>query len=324
MTSSSLSQYIASTVNTKTDSKMQAYLQAVCEEYRRRSDAYSLITQINQIIKTVQKHRGYTIGLLSGDESYRERFEQLQTALQKRLHVLEIYGQYTGGLITENDKSNLNFCWQTIANNWQEDNINESLELHSHFVEVLLSLKNTISTDLSQGILDSLDDEYLPSGIKDVMANYPKTLPKLEVLDFTGRFLPENIEVIGKLRALSTHMATTPNNSDSDLRKLRFLVETLRDNIAKLRVTANRLTELCQKDYPALKLITQTEIHLELLLSLIENSILSGASTNQSDGRQLFIKATFIIDQYWTVVNKGFEMMQQWHDAEFDYWLANN
>ena len=321
MKAASLEKYINLALESESSSYSKEYINRVCEEYRRRNDAYALITQINQLIKTVQKHRGYTIGLLTGDESYRERFQSLQKALQKRLHMLEQFGGYTSDLVSERDRSNLYFCWQTISNNWQQDNINETLELHSHFVQQLLTLLVPLSADLSSPLLDRIDGA---SEDLSYMEAFPHSLSKVEVLNFAGKFLPENIELIGKLRALSTHMASVVLNTESDLRKLKFMVDSARNQINLLRNMADRLKEVSSGSYVSLTTLFDVEMKLSLLLSQIENGILSGEPATQIDSRELFHKATEVIDAYWIVANKGFELMRQWHEEEFDFWLAVN
>ena len=320
----SLEKFISDAAEQNDRQLFNAYYSDICAEYRHRNDAYSLIAQINQLIKSVQKHRGYTMGLLSGDDSYRERFDALQCALQRRLQIIELFSSHTGSLVSEADRSNLHFCWQTIANNWQEDNYNESLELHSHFVSQLLSMMFKIANDLAKPLLDAADKEVIPPSVLDQMCEYPHSLAKVELLNFVGKFLPENIEQIGKLRALSTHMAQDGNRSDSDLRKLRFLVDTVRTQINMSRNMGARLQEFCSGYHVGLNSLFDTEMKLGLLLSQIENGILAAAAGSDLDARELFVKATQVIDAYWIVVNKGFELMRQWHEQEFEFWLAAN
>ena len=300
------------------------YYDAVCAVYRERNDAYAVISQINQLIKSVQKHRGYTMGLLSGDQSYQERFRNLQEALQRRLKMLEIYSSKSDELLSEREKSNLYFCWHTISNNWQGDNATESLELHSHFVEELLTLLGNVSANLSAPLLDDMtlsDDEMAHL---EKMESFPYALAKLEVLAFVSKTLPEGIENVGKLRALSTHVAVEEEINDSDFRKLRFLVDTVRGQANVLRSVVVRLNDVCRTEFDALKIILEMEIKLELILSQIENSILVGRPMGEEAARQLFVRTTLVIDSYWFVGNKGFDLMRQWHDQEFDFWLAAN
>ncbi len=301
------------------DQEYLSFYSMVCEEFKGRNDAYSVVAQINQLIKSVQKHRGYTMGLLSGDDSYREKFKSLQLAVKKRIEVIKLFSGDTRQLVSEKDKSNINYCWKTIANNWQEDNVSESLELHSHFVEQLLGMLSSISEDLSRPLLSNIES----SAQFEPIEVYPNALLKVEVFNFVGRFLPENIERIGKLRALSTHLASDVKGSELELRKLRFLVDTSRSQISVLRGISKRIKEICGESYPAIQDVFQTEMQLGLLLSQVDNTILTDLDgTSEVLGRQIFAKATQVIDAYWNVVNRGFELMHQWHKDEFDFWLA--
>ena len=294
---------------------------SICAEYRRRNDAYALISQICQLIKTVQKHRGYTLGLLAGDTSYRERFDKLQIALKRRLEILTLFGEKIEGFVDLRESENLVYCWKTISNNWQGDNVTESLELHSHFVEQLLSLMAQISADLGNSLLNDVSED-VPTRVEEHMEAFQFVSAKVEVLSFVGKFLPENIERVGKLRALSTHIASIDVRSEQEVRKLRFFVDSTRSQINILRGIAARLKELAGDEFPHLQSIFDIEMSLSLLLSQIENGLLNDVSPMPVDGRSLFAKATEVIDTYWNVVNRGFELMHHWHEEEFDYWLA--
>jgi len=97
-----------------------ASFKAFCDAFRQREQLFTLINQINQLIKVVQKHRGISMGLIGGDVSFQPDFDQLQMQLAKRLATLEYFAESTGGLLSEKDKGNLHLAWATIRQNWQD------------------------------------------------------------------------------------------------------------------------------------------------------------------------------------------------------------
>ena len=301
-----------SLLSTRSDEQGEA-LDHFCSEYRRRNDAYSLVFQLHKLMISVQKHRGYSIALLAGDESYTKKFAELQRVLERRLAVLESFAKVTG-LLHDKDKHNLHLAWQTIRHDWQDDNLNDNFELHCHFVEQLLGMTSSVLQTLEPPLVE----EFPNAANEKSVVPYPNSFKKLEVLHFVVKHLPSLIESLAKLRGLSAYAASEKNSRNVEDRKLKFLLENTRNGSREIRNKSERLLSLCSDEYAELKEITIAEIKLDLLLSQIENDLLRDDSQTSSDPVQLFVRATEIIETYWSVVNSGLNLARYWHELEFN------
>ena len=132
---------------------------AFCTAFRQRQDALLLIKQLNQTAKAVQRHRGMSMALLAGSNLFRGDFEVLQRQVERRLISLEVFAAQTGGLLNDRDKENLHNAWQTISADWQDDDVIDNFELHSHFIEqlhgMILSLARKLERPVSVAIAEA-------------------------------------------------------------------------------------------------------------------------------------------------------------------------
>jgi len=305
------------------DTRDQHAIAAVTEDYdvfctlfRTREDVLSLVIQINQMIKAVQKHRGVSMGLLAGDNSFVAGFESLQQQLEKRLATLECFARRTGGLLSEREKENLHLAWQTIRQDWQDDDLSDNFELHTHFVEQLLSMLVSLSRQLEKPLLPELA-EVAPS---DEGVSYPKLFKQIELLQFVARQLPEMIEQIAKVRGLSVYAASLGSVDFYNDRKLRFLLQCAREQSDKLRHQAERINGLLEGKLPSFQELKNLELKLLYLLNTVEQDVLSGMEI-KTTSQQFFSLATEIIDVYWAVVNDGLTQLRRWHEEDMEDWF---
>ena len=292
-----------------------------CEVYRRKQDALSLISQLNHLVIAVQKHRGYSLGLLGGDGAFEDEFDLLQGRLERRLATLEAFARKTGGLLTSSDQENLHLAWQTIRHDWQDDDVNDNFELHSHFIEQLLSMTYSVAKQLEQP-LASLSGGNVQTEAPELVsgAGYPRLFQQIEVINFTTKQLPQMIEQLGKIRGLSTFVSSVGKVDYISDRKLRYLVQHARELNEKLRQQALRLEEVVDEKIDGLSELKNHEIKLFYLLNLIEGDVLSGRVIKTSSQR-LFELATEIIDIYWSTVNSGLNLLQRRHSESMEEWI---
>ncbi len=178
----------------------QEIFTGVCGNYLQRLDALSLIQQLVQILKAVQRHRGMSMGALGGSPSFKEEIYQLQSQLERHFQMLEVFSQRSGRLISSLQQENLLSAWVTISQDWQDDSVILNYELHCHLVEQLLTLISGLGKQLETPLYIADDeDTSLPSQ----RFNY------LEMLHFSTRLMPEVAEQIGRIRALATYVSAS-------------------------------------------------------------------------------------------------------------------
>jgi hypothetical protein len=294
--------------------------EAFCAAYRQRQDALSLIKQLNQMTKAVQRHRGMSMTLLAGSSLFQGDFGVLQHQVERRLASLEVFAAQTG-LLSARDKENLHNAWHTIRADWQGDDVIDNFELHSHFVEQLQAmiaglaklLERPISVVVAAAIGIQLPDE-------DASA-YPKMFKQIELLNFAARQVTVMVEQVARIRGLSTYAAAKGFCDYHHDRKLRYAISTARASNAKLRHQAERLESVLAGSLPSLSMIKTYELKLMFLLNTVESDVLSGM-TITANSHHLFKLATETIDVYLKVVDDAMDLVSRWNDDDLEGWLC--
>lgn len=283
---------------------------------QKQNDTLTLIKQINQMIGEVQLHRGMSMSLLGGSEIFQKDIDQLQVRLERRLTALEIIARNTGGLLSPRDKENLSNAWTTIRHNWQDDHLVDNFELHSHFIEQLLEIVST----LSQKLIDSLC-EWQPNVDTENNAVYPRSFKEIEVINFVARQIPQSIELIAKIRGLSSYATTVGTVEYTEDRKMRYLIKCAREKNEKLRHQSQRLLTLTEDYVPALTHINEFEMKLLRLFDLVERDVLGG-TTMTTNSHQLFKWATDIMAAYATITDQGWNLIRHWLELDVESWIT--
>lgn len=293
---------------------------AFCATYRQRQDALSLIKQLNQMTKAVQRHRGMSMAILAGNSVFQGDFHILQRQVERRLASLEVFAVQTG-LLSARDKENLHNAWHTIRVDWQGDDVIDNFELHSHFIEqlqaMIASLAKLLERPVSVVVAAAAGLE-LPD--EDATA-YPKMFKQIELLNFAARQVTTMAEQVGKIRALSTYAAAKGICDYHHDRKLRYALSTARTANEKLRHQSERLESLLAGALPSISMIKTYELKLMFLLNTVESDVLSGM-TIATNSYNLFKLATEIIDVYLKVVDDAMDLVARWNDEDLEGWLC--
>ncbi|MDO3381894.1 hypothetical protein [Gilvimarinus algae] len=308
-----ISAHTAPTENTESGAYQRYY--AV---YRRRQDALNLIRQLNRTIKAAQRHRGMSMGLLGGNDLFREEFNQLQMQLERRILLLQAMAGASDALLTERDQQNLKSAWVTISRDWQEDSVIDNYELHCHLIEQSLAMLASLSRELEQPIQEFLGDQ----SNANESGSYPSRFKHLEVLHFTTRLLPAVVEQIGRIRALGTYAAAAGFLDAHHDSKLRYVIQCTRVNNEKLRHQIKRLEGILEQDIGLLSQLKSYELKLMFLLNMVETDILHEGAIH-ADSNRIYNLATDIIDIYLSIVDNGIDLISEWHDADMDQWLVS-
>lgn len=294
----------------------------LCSDYRRREDALSLISQLNQVIKAVQKHRGMTMALIAGNMDFRGDFGILQHQLDRRIAVLQAFIRRSPELITSRQEESLCLSWQTIRQDWQEDKLSDNFELHSHFIEQLQAIVYGLAKVLEKPLAG---EKFLPGekplendeSVSYESVSYPQIFKQIEVLNFVAKELPAMIEQIAKTRGLSTFITASGSVDYHHDRKLRYVLRCTRQQSEKLRHQSERLQTVVGTAIPSLPEINVIELKLIYLMEMVENDVLGGGRI-QTKSQDLFQIATDLMDVYWVTVNEGLTLVRRWREEALE------
>lgn len=289
--------------------------------FHQRQDVLILIKQLIQMIKSVQRHRGMTMGLLGGNMVFRDDLLKLQSQLALRLDLFIAFAAKTSNVMSERDQENLQSAWLTISHDWQQDSVIDNYELHCHLIEQLLVFLTTLAKQLEQPLAALVANNNEPTLINSNGVVYPNRFKQLEVLHFSTRLMPSVAEQIGRIRALATYTSALGYCDADYASKLRYVIQSTRVNNEKLRHQAKRMEGILEKDSPLLGQLKSYEIKLTFLLSMVEQDILKDGKVT-ADSNRLFEIATDIIDLYLHVVDQGVALLERWHQEEIENWLT--
>jgi len=299
----------------------KSVVQRFTELFHQKLDALHLIKQLNHMIKSVQRHRGMSMGLLGGNTLFREEFTRLQCQIAERLQLFSAFASRTNDLLPLREQENVHSAWLTISQDWQEDSVIDNYELHCHLIEQLLALLASLAKQLEQPIAAILATNNEPTQIYATNTIYPNRFKQLEVLHFSTRLMPAVAEQIGRIRALATYTAALGYCDAAYASKLRYVIQCTRVNNEKLRHQAKRMENILDKDSPLINQLKSYEIKLTFLLNMIEQDILKEGKLN-ADSSRLYELSTDIIDMYLNSVDEGTILIERWHNDEIESWFA--
>ena len=284
----------------------------VAESFSAREDAILLIRQLNRLIKAVQRHRGISIGLLAGNKGYQKEFQRLQTQLERRLATLEVFAS-ANDLLSVQEKQNLANAWVTIRSDWEGDRVNDNFELHSHLIQQLLSMIDTLALNLKRPFLRTLERG---SGEADLIEERNKS----EVLDFTCSALPRLIEDVARIRGATSYMVAVGDAHELDEAKIRFWIGSVRGYCQAVSEQAAQL-DIFGDSSPFKRIsMKQTELMLTKVLDVVDSVAFLGHAS-LAGSTNIFDLATDVIERYWAAVNRGLDILQHGHIESLDAWL---
>ncbi|WP_111641138.1 hypothetical protein [Marinimicrobium alkaliphilum] len=280
------------------------------QRYRRQHDALILAHQLTQIIRGVQRHRGMSMALLGGNAEFRQAFVALGRELERRLKLVQVVAG-NAELLSTKDRTNLETAWSTIRHDWQQDTVIDNYELHSHLIEQLLAILGGLSRTLES-----------PLETTETSAPGHTPFQHLELLHFTLRQMPAIAEQLGRVRALSSYAAARGQCDSHHDGKLRFAIQNTRVNNEKLRHQSKRLEAIVEDDFSQLSQLKAYELKLVYLLTMVEQDVLSGQV--RADSSRLFSLTSDIIDFYFSVIERGIDLLSLGTERAMEHWLRGS
>ena len=290
--------------------------------FRQRHDALILINQLFQMIKSVQRHRAMSMGLLGGNSHFRDDFSTLQHQLANRLQLFMAFASQMKEFLSNRDHENLRNAWLTISDDWQQDSVMDNYELHCHLIEHLLTLVARLAKHLEEPMSALMATNVKPTLVEVIRTPNPNRLKQLEVLHFSTRLMPAVAEQIGRIRALATYVSALGYCDTDYASKLRYVIQCTKVNNEKLRHQAKRMENILNKDSSLLNPLKSYEIKLTFLLNMIEQDVLKDDGATNADSNRLYEITTNIIDMYLHIVDEGMILLERWHQNEIENWLT--
>ena len=296
------------TLVAKTDGNEEEIKQAIVTLFNEQLHCLPIIKLFNRVTKSVQKHRASSIACLGGDRGYETRVEQLQKQIDKQLLLLNNFVHFSPKILTIKQLSSIQQDWHTIKVGWRHDSIIENFEFHGHLIDQI------------QGLIRNLCFHHFPEIENGRIARGEVDSSQTILLQCILQDIPDNIELIGKLRGLSVHATSTKLCDEAMQIRLEFMVKQSREQYRRLAATLKKLGPNIAI-IPNLGKVEPFQVKLDDLLSIVEVEIMKSKRVIAKTD-VVFNRSTEIIDLLWAVTEQGLDAVEKSIYDEIDRWTA--
>jgi len=240
-----------------------------------------------RVTRFVQKHRGASIAVINGDESFLPLTHSLNEQIVLHFRVLDALAQQSVLPLEQIDLAIAD--WAAIERDWPRDTIIRNYEFHCHLVD---TLRRVMNQTIEEFVLEGFDwSEDFINGVR---------LTLFEI--------PEHIELMAKLRGLSTHAASSRRCDEDTRLRISFLIKHV-DNEYRRLYPALKAIEGPLARLEAFERLPTQQIKLERLLEIIQQRIMNAARI-RTDGSRIFSLSTETIDLYWETVEQALSVIE--------------
>lgn len=291
MTTTSLQARDASRLSSADHPAAQAF-----EAFRQREAALSALQQTLRLVADIQQHRGSSMAILAGNQDFESRLQMLQAKLRQRLHYLE-QSRDENGFIRDDYWHAILQEWQAVSEGWRDDTVLSNFELHSHLVEKLLQLIRAGGKWLFES-----DPAFQAAAVKCL---------DVSVLVFAFQTLPQHVELLAKLRGLSTHAAAMGHCDNEHWVRIDYLLQLARREQVNLRNFTAQRPVMVLRLIPGLLDTQLNEVIFTQWVNRISLEVLQKGRIAPSLADDLFAQGTEIIDGFFAINQQSLSYVRQ-------------
>lgn len=252
----------------------------IFESFKLTQAVVSYIQQLIQLMADVQRHRACSLAILSGNAHFENQVVALQRKVNARLAYLDAVPELTE-IIDVREWENVLAEWKVVGFGWRKDNVLHNFELHSHLIEKILN----IVRDSGRWVLKS--------------SNYSETVANRylahAVFEFIFAAHLYQIETLGRLRGLATHVASSGCEEAMRVR-LTYLIQCTRQEHEACRTFFAEQPAAVVRNIPALLDVQKNEAAFTAWIDTMQNILDGCVVPCESTSTQAFTLATTVID----------------------------
>lgn len=256
------------------------------ESFRKRELALACLQQTLRLTADIQQHRGSSMAILAGNLDFEPRLALLQEKIQQRLKYL-YQSRVHDSFLSDDYWQAILQEWQTVSQGWRDDTVLHNFELHCHLIEKLLQLMRAGGNWLIEA--DTILNNAVSQGLD------------MAVMSFAFQTLPLKIEILAKLRGLSTHAATTGHCDNEHWVRIEYLLQLAKREQTHFRsFTAQRPVKVLRL-IPSLLDTQMNEVVFTQWSQRISEEILQKGKLRRRLADELFAQGTHIIDGFFAI-----------------------
>lgn len=180
-------------------------LHTAYQDHLYRRQGLALAKELIKLIIDLQKHRGCTLAILSGDHFFETQLYSIQRDITEQLEQIEHCRHEYLGL---DESTHILQEWVCIRRQWVNDTPEENFQLHSNLISELLKLIWRVVQRSGQLGMSSSYDRLITLCFKDWL---------------------KIIETTAQSRGLATHCAVLEHNPEAIQFRLKFLHRQLQE-----------------------------------------------------------------------------------------------
>jgi len=275
---SSLMHFAAPNVLSAEDNVMQH----IFDGFRLNQAVINNIQQLIHLLADIQRHRACSLAILSNNYSFDTQVTSLHKKINARLAFLDSQSELTE-VVDQHEWNHILSEWKVVGYGWRGDNVLHNFELHSHLLEKILNIIRHAGRWVlrSGSYSEQVADHYLGHS----------------VFEFVFATHLYQIETLGRLRGLGTHIANSGCNDDTAMQmRVEYMLQCARQeqNISSEFLDTHAAS--ISKNIPALLDIQRSKTALHEWLDLTANVLQGQLEPSDTLARQTFDLASAVID----------------------------
>lgn len=225
-------------------------IQKAFQAHRTRQLGLNLCKHLIDLTLEIQKHRGCTLAILSGDHFFETQLFSIQRDITE---LLQRFEQERREFLNLAEAKHILQEWVCIRRLWRKDSVQQNFLLHSNLVAALLKSVWLVTQRSGQLGMTARQDELATLCMRD---------------------WPQIIEVAAQARGLATHAAVSQTSEAQIISRIRFLNAQMKELNQTLLVRMQQISK--DLAFPIETTMERTEYarHLEEFQHSLEFAIL--------------------------------------------------
>ncbi|HQQ62318.1 MAG TPA: hypothetical protein PLF22_01955 [Pseudomonadales bacterium] len=255
--------------------------QHLFDGFRLNQAVINNIQQCVHLLADIQRHRACSLAILSGNLSFENQVCALHRKINARLAYLDRQTELAD-VIDKHEWDTVLSEWQVVGFGWRNDNVLHNFELHSHLLDFILN----IVRNAGRWVLRS-------GSYSEHVANHHIGH---DVFAFVFATHLYQIETLGRLRGLGTHVASSGCTDNNMRMRIEFLLQRARHEqiISREFLDAHALS--VSKNIPAVLDMQRSETSLQECLALLTDITQSRCTPSDALTQQIFDLASTVIN----------------------------
>jgi hypothetical protein len=274
---STLMQFTAPNTHGLEDSTMHH----VFDGFKLNQIVINNIQQLIHLLADIQRHRACSLAILSGNASFDAQVTSLHKKINARLIFLNSQTELTD-VVDPYQWDHLLSEWKVVGYGWRGDNVLHNFELHSHLLEKILNIIRHAGRWVlrSGGYSKKAADHYLGH----------------TVFEFVFATHLYQVETLGRLRGLSTHIANSGCGDNAMQIRVKYLLQCAREELVMSTEFLDMHAASISKNIPAVLEIQRSKTQLYEWLELTSRILQGQLKPSEKLARKTYDLASAVMD----------------------------